>query len=160
MRDPRKNLADALHYVDRRSIPSLQHRHQHAATSVLANDVRLWSESITDRRDIPKIDRGTAHRLNGQIVQFLNGFHIRVKVHDICMRCGDGQRWFAPQTNIVRQDGNRGVLVTIFKAGDASTIDVVKGVRQFFRGSRRRCLRTEDQPLADQSIFVRARSTA
>ncbi len=83
MRDPRKNLADTLHYVDRRSIPSLQHRHQHAATSVLANDVRLWSESITDRRDIPKIDRGTAHRLNGQIVQFLNGFHIRVKVHVI-----------------------------------------------------------------------------
>jgi len=32
---------------------------------------------------------------------------------------------FAPQTNIVRQDGSRGVLVTVLKAGDASTIDVV-----------------------------------
>jgi len=29
---------------------------------------------------------------------------------------------FAPQTNIVRQDGNRGVLLTVLKAGDASTI--------------------------------------
>src|ERR1700730_17485027 len=31
---------------------------------------------------------------------------------------------FAPQTNIVRQDGSRGVLVTVLKAGDGSTIDV------------------------------------
>jgi multidrug efflux pump subunit AcrB len=36
---------------------------------------------------------------------------------------------FAPQTNIVRQDGNRGVLLTVLKAGDASTIDVVKNIR-------------------------------
>ena len=36
---------------------------------------------------------------------------------------------FAPQTNIVRQDGKRGVLVTILKAGDASTINVVNGIR-------------------------------
>ena len=37
---------------------------------------------------------------------------------------------FAPQTNIVRQDGRRGVLVTILKAGNASTLDVVNGVRE------------------------------
>jgi multidrug efflux pump subunit AcrB len=37
---------------------------------------------------------------------------------------------WAPQTNIVRQDGHRGALVTILKAGDASTISVVKGIRQ------------------------------
>lgn len=37
---------------------------------------------------------------------------------------------FAPQTNIVRQDGHRAALVSILKAGNASTIDVVKGVRQ------------------------------
>src|SRR5208282_2431979 len=35
---------------------------------------------------------------------------------------------FAPQTNIVRQDGRRGALVTILKNGDASTLSVVKGV--------------------------------
>src|ERR1700721_1758918 len=40
---------------------------------------------------------------------------------------GDG---FSPQTNIVRQDGKRGVLVTIYKAGDASTLAVVDGVRK------------------------------
>ena len=35
---------------------------------------------------------------------------------------------FAPQTNIVRDDGHRGVLISILKAGNASTIDVVKGI--------------------------------
>ena len=32
-----------------------------------------------------------------------------------------------PQTNIVRQDGNRGVLLSVLKSGTASTLDVVKG---------------------------------
>src|SRR5580658_6158339 len=36
---------------------------------------------------------------------------------------------FSPQTNIVRQDGHRGVLLSIMKAGTASTISVVQGVR-------------------------------
>jgi multidrug efflux pump subunit AcrB len=36
---------------------------------------------------------------------------------------------FAPQTNVVRQDGRRGTLVTILKAGNASTLDVVQGIR-------------------------------
>src|SRR5216683_1700649 len=30
---------------------------------------------------------------------------------------------FSPQTNIARQDGNRGVLLSILKAGSASTLD-------------------------------------
>jgi multidrug efflux pump subunit AcrB len=33
------------------------------------------------------------------------------------------------QTNIVRQDGRRGVLITVLKAGNASTLSVVKGIR-------------------------------
>jgi multidrug efflux pump subunit AcrB len=63
---------------------------------------------------------------------------------------------FAPQTNIVRQDGRRGALVSILKAGNASTVDVVKGIR----GLLPRVAQTlppdlKIQPLADQSIFVR-----
>ena len=34
-----------------------------------------------------------------------------------------------PQTNIVRQDGRRGVLETVIKAGDSSTLSVVQGIR-------------------------------
>ena len=35
---------------------------------------------------------------------------------------------FAIQTNVVRQDGHRGVLMSIIKAGNASTLSVVSGV--------------------------------
>ena len=35
---------------------------------------------------------------------------------------------FSVQTNIVREDGRRGVLMNVLKAGNASTLDVVKGV--------------------------------
>jgi CzcA family heavy metal efflux pump len=63
---------------------------------------------------------------------------------------------FAPQTNIVRQDGHRGVLVTVLKAGDASTIDVVKGIRQLLpRVAQTLPPELKIQPLFDQSIFVR-----
>ena len=64
---------------------------------------------------------------------------------------------FAVQTNIVRQDGRRGVLVTIIKSGTASTLSVVKGIRD--RLPRIGSIvppNLKIVPLADQSIFVRA----
>jgi len=64
---------------------------------------------------------------------------------------------FAPQTNIARQDGNRGVLLSILKAGNASTLDVVKGVRILLpRVAQTLPPELKIRPLADQSIFVRA----
>ena len=49
---------------------------------------------------------------------------------------------FAPQTNIVRQDGHRGALVSVLKAGNASTIDVVsRHSQRSFRVSPRPCPR-------------------
>src|SRR6266404_610822 len=64
---------------------------------------------------------------------------------------------FTPQTNVVRQDGSRGTLVTVLKTGNASTLDVVAGIRALLP----RVIPTlppevKVQPLADQSIFVRA----
>src|SRR5712664_659216 len=64
---------------------------------------------------------------------------------------------FAPQSNVVRRDGSRGTLVTILKTGAASTLDVVAGIRAMLP----RVIPTLPpqlavQPLADQSIFVRA----
>src|ERR1700744_791332 len=47
-----------------------------------------------------------------------------VYVHDVAT-VADG---FIPQTNIVRQDGHRGVLLSILKSGSASTLSVVQGV--------------------------------
>jgi CzcA family heavy metal efflux pump len=64
---------------------------------------------------------------------------------------------FAPQTNIVRQDGHRGVLMSILKAGNASTISVVQGIRDLLpRVAQTLPAELKIQPLADQSIFVKA----
>src|SRR2546429_537517 len=64
---------------------------------------------------------------------------------------------FAPQTNVVRRDGSRGTLVTILKTGTASTLDVVAGIRALLpRVIQTLPPRLTVQPLADQSIFVRA----
>ena len=64
---------------------------------------------------------------------------------------------FAPQTNIVRQDGSRGVLLTVLKAGNASTLAVVDGVRKLLPVVAATLPpELKIQPLADQSIFVRA----
>src|SRR6266850_806222 len=64
---------------------------------------------------------------------------------------------FSPQTNIVRQDGRRGVLISIVKAGEASTLDVVNGVRNMLpRIAATLPPELKIQPLADQSVFVRA----
>ncbi len=64
---------------------------------------------------------------------------------------------FAPQTNIVRQNGKRGVLVSILKAGSASTIDVVNNIRALLpRVEQTLPPQLHIRPIADQSIFVKA----
>src|SRR5258707_194271 len=64
---------------------------------------------------------------------------------------------FAPQINIVRQDGHRGTLVTVLKSGNASTLDVVQGIRDLLpRVAATLPPELKIQPLADQSLFVRA----
>ena len=64
---------------------------------------------------------------------------------------------FSPQTNIVRRDGQRGVLMTIMKVGQASTLDIVKEVREALPKIRTQVPpELKIEPIADQSIFVRA----
>jgi multidrug efflux pump subunit AcrB len=63
---------------------------------------------------------------------------------------------FIPQTNIVRHNGRRGVLVTIIKAGNASTLSVVNGIRRLLpRVELTLPSQLHIQPLGDQSLFVR-----
>jgi multidrug efflux pump subunit AcrB len=76
-----------------------------------------------------------------------------IYLHDVAS-VADG---FAVQTNVVRQDGARGVLISVLKNGNASTLDVVKGVRDLLP----HVLSTVNPNvrlvlLADQSFFVRA----
>src|SRR6266849_336800 len=69
-------------------------------------------------------------------------------------RVSDG---FGLQTNVVRQDGHRGVLVSVLKAGAASTLDVVAGIRNVVpRAALSLPPQLKITPLADQSLFVRS----
>ena len=64
---------------------------------------------------------------------------------------------FIPQTNIVRQDGHRGVLLSILKSGSASTLSVVKGVLGLLpRVEASLPPSLKITPIGDQSLFVRA----
>ncbi len=62
---------------------------------------------------------------------------------------------FPPQTNIVRVNGQRSVLLTIQKAGDASTLNVISGIKSILpRIAATVPPQLKMSPLADQSIFV------
>jgi multidrug efflux pump subunit AcrB len=63
---------------------------------------------------------------------------------------------FSPQTNIVRQNGERGVLVSIIKNG-SSTLDIVKGLMNALPVVEQTLPKdVKITPLFDQSGFVRA----
>src|SRR5450432_1498839 len=89
--------------------------------------------------------------LNDIPVKEVNG--APVYIHDVA-QVHDG---FAVQTNIVRENGQRGALITILKGGGASTLDVVRRVRERLP----QILSTLPSELhvnllSDQSLFVRA----
>jgi multidrug efflux pump subunit AcrB len=64
---------------------------------------------------------------------------------------------FQVQTNVVRLDGRRGVLISILKSGNSSTLDVVKGVLSILpRVATMVPPQLKMTPLSDQSVFVRA----
>ncbi|WP_186018525.1 efflux RND transporter permease subunit [Burkholderia gladioli] len=64
---------------------------------------------------------------------------------------------FTPQTNVVRKDGQRGVLISILKNGDASTLQVV-GALKALLPSVAATLPADLKitSLFDQSVFVKA----
>ncbi|MBI4663286.1 MAG: efflux RND transporter permease subunit [Verrucomicrobia bacterium] len=89
--------------------------------------------------------------LNDLPIKTVNGAVIRIR--DVA-QVHDG---YEPQQNVVWLDGVRGVLLTIFKTGAASTLQVVDGVKK----AMPRVLsglppELETKEFADQSIFVRA----
>jgi multidrug efflux pump subunit AcrB len=64
---------------------------------------------------------------------------------------------YAPQTNIVRQNGTRGVLISVLKNGSASTLSIVNNLKALLPNATQvlpPSLKVE--PLFDQSIFVKA----
>ncbi len=89
--------------------------------------------------------------LNALPIKIVNGATIVLR--DVA-QVRDG---FNPQTNIVRMNGHRGALLTVMKSGNASTLEVVKKVKEAL--PRVMSTVTSDlhvKEFADQSLFVRA----
>jgi CzcA family heavy metal efflux pump len=94
-------------------------------------------QTIAELNDLP------VKTVNGSTLYMRDVAHIR-----------DG---FAPQTNIVRQDGNRGALMSIYKNGSASTLQIVAGVKNIVtQAAQSLPPELKITALFDQSLFVRA----
>jgi CzcA family heavy metal efflux pump len=92
--------------------------------------------------------------LNDLPVKYVNGAVVYVR--DVA-HVRDG---FAVQTNIVREDGRRSVLLTVIKKGGASTLTIVKQLKQMLPSIRSSAPPgLEIKELFDQSLFVRAAIT-
>jgi multidrug efflux pump subunit AcrB len=64
---------------------------------------------------------------------------------------------YQPQQNIVRNEGVRGALLTVYKTGAASTLDVVSGIKKALpRVLSGLTADLDVKEFADQSIFVRS----
>jgi len=100
-------------------------------------------------------------KLNGSpvAVEDFNNLPIKVVngtvvyVHDVA-HVRDGS---APQTNIVRVDGQHASLMTIQKTGDASTLDIINQIKDRLPQVRSASPPALDlQAIGDQSVFVSA----
>ncbi len=104
-------------------------------------------EYIVESNSAPSV----VEELNNLPIRAVNGTVIYIR--DVA-HVRDG---YPPQTNIVRVDGRRAVLMSILKTGSASTLDIISGVRDklaMVKGQLPPTLRIN--PLSDQSIFVRS----
>jgi len=91
---------------------------------------------VNDLNDLP------IKAVNGAVIYIRDVAHVR-----------DGS---PPQTNIVRVNGSRAILMSIMKTGSASTLDIIKGVQSVLANMKGQLppeLRIN--ALSDQSIFVR-----
>src|SRR5580693_4416931 len=94
-------------------------------------------QTIAELNDLP------VRTVNGSTIYMRDVAHIR-----------DG---FAPQTNIVHMNGERGALMSMLKVGSASTITIVEGVKRMAQlASQSLPPEMKITALFDQSLFVRA----
>jgi multidrug efflux pump subunit AcrB len=93
----------------------------------------------------------TIKDLNDLPVKTVNGSTIYIR--DVA-NVRDG---FTPQTNIVRVNGSRSSLMSILKLGDASTLEVIAGVRKMLPSIESSLpVHIDIHALSDQSLFVKA----
>ncbi|WP_158821591.1 efflux RND transporter permease subunit [Granulicella sp. S156] len=140
--DPKRLQAEGVSPVDVLNAMNQQNVVQPGGTAKIGSaeyDIRLNSSPAT----IEGLSNLPLKQVNGATIY----------VHDVAS-VTDGS---IPQTNIVRQDGRRGVLITILKSGSASTLDVVKGEYGLLPRIKQSLPSTlKITPIGDQSVFVRS----
>jgi len=90
--------------------------------------------------------------LNNMPVKAVNGAVVYIR--DVA-HVHDGN---PPQTNIVRVDGHRAIMMNVYKTGSASTLNIIRDVRNIISNPGFRGLlppQLKITALSDQSIFVR-----
>jgi multidrug efflux pump subunit AcrB len=73
-------------------------------------EVNASPKTIDELNNLPVTTR------NGSVIYVRDVAHVR-----------DG---YPPQTNIVRRDGHRGALMSVLKTGAASTLDIIRSIKQ------------------------------
>ena len=140
--DPAKLLAKGLTPLDVVNAVNVQNLTLPAGTAKIGD-----KEYTVRTNSIP----ATIGELNTIPIKYQSGATVLVK--DV----GQVRDAFAVQQNIVRQNGLRAVLLTVIKNGNASTLDVVNGVKAALAVARAAAppgLNINE--LFDQSVFVKA----
>jgi CzcA family heavy metal efflux pump len=93
--------------------------------------------TVAELNDLPIVNRA------GSVIYVRDVAHVR-----------DG---YPPQTNTVRLDGHRGVLMSVLKTGSSSTLDIIKTIKERLPRIRSQLPEGFNVNLVgDQSLFVRA----
>ena len=108
---------------------------------------------------IGKFDWNVALNASPILLQKLNDLPVK-KVNDTIIYMRDVayvHQGSPPQTNLVRVNGSRAVLMTILKAGSASTLSVIDGIKSLLpRVEESLPSSLNLHAVGDQSIFVKA----
>ncbi|MDQ6758692.1 MAG: efflux RND transporter permease subunit, partial [Acidobacteriota bacterium] len=107
---------------------------------------------VGDREYLVRVNSSptTIQGLNDLPIKSVNGTTVYIK--DVA-QVRDG---FAVQANVVRENGNRAALLSVLKTGNASTLDIIKRVREALpRIQSGLPPELNITQLFDQSIFVR-----
>jgi CzcA family heavy metal efflux pump len=134
------------------------------AKHLSATDV---SQAITQQNLI--LPAGTARLGGKEFVVRLNSSPTQISaLNDLPVRAANGaivyikdvaqvEEGYAVQSNIVREDGKRGALLTVLKNGKTSTLDIVQGVKDALPRVKAGLPESlKITPLFDQSIFVKS----
>src|SRR5882762_2951990 len=109
-------------------------------------DLEYFVQLNANPRQIEDLNNVPVTTRNGTVIYVRDVAHVR-----------DG---YPPQTNIARRDGHRAVLMSVLKTGSASTLDIIRRIKERLPPIRDALPPSfKIDAIGDQSIFVRGAIT-